>query len=239
MLLSNNDIKRELIKAKNISIHPLIVENIKGSSINLTASAHAWDIQNRKSVVSVSDNKKKIVIKGNTTVAIFTQEAVWVSRRIGGTYHPRVSLVAKGLSNISTTLDPQWYGLSLVTVSNLTTKDIEIRVGEAFVSVMLYYLKTPATKGIIDNQASRPDIYSKFILSEENEEFLGQQWHRNYHGILQNMKTSESYKYLVKDKNKFRHDVNDVIKHPAMIVILTAVMTVVTTIILNFFGISP
>lgn len=57
LLLSNNDIKREIIKAKNISIHPLIVENIKGSSINLTASAHAWDVKQRDSVVS-QDGKK-------------------------------------------------------------------------------------------------------------------------------------------------------------------------------------
>ena len=38
LLLSNNDIKRELYNANNISIHPLNVDNIKGSSINLTAS---------------------------------------------------------------------------------------------------------------------------------------------------------------------------------------------------------
>lgn len=233
MLLSNNDIKRELIKAKNISIHPLMVENIKGSSINLTASAHAWDINTKESVVS--DNKK-ITIKGNATVAIFTQEAIWVSRRIGGTYHPRVSLVAKGLSNISTTLDPQWYGLSLVTISNNTGQDMVIRVGDAFVSVMLYYLNSPATKGIIDNQASRPDLYSKFNLTDDDEQFLAQQWHRNYHGIVQNMKSSESYKYLVKDKNKFRLNVINFFQQPLMVALITFLLSIIGAIILNLLG---
>lgn len=223
MLLSNNDIKRELIKAKNISIYPLMVENIKGSSINLTASAYAWDIKGKQSVVD--DKKKKISIKANSTVAIFTQEAIWVSRRIGGTYHPRVSLVAKGLSNISTTLDPQWYGLSLVTVSNTTDEDIEIRVGDAFVSVMFYYLNTPATKGIIDNQASRPDIYSKFTLTDDDEEFLSQQWHRNYHGILQKMKNSESYQYLIKDKTKFRRNIFTFLMHPLVSGIIGGILS--------------
>ncbi|MEY8757790.1 hypothetical protein AB9M93_25420 [Peribacillus frigoritolerans] len=222
MLLSNNDIKRELIKTKNISIHPLLVENIKGSSINLTASAHAWDIKSKLSVVS--ENKKKIIIPAYSTVSIFTEEAIWVSRRIGGTYHPRVSLVAKGLGNISTTLDPQWYGLSLVTVNNTTGYDIEIRVGEAFVSVMLYYLKNPATKGIIDNQASRPDLYSKFKLTEEDEEFLSKQWHRNYHGIVQNMKKSESYLWLVKDKNKYLRDFSVFLAHPVVSAIIGGVI---------------
>lgn len=236
ILLSNNDIKRELIKAKNIGIHPLKTENIKGSSINLTASAHAWDIKTKKSILS--ENKKKLKIPANGTVSIFTQEAVWVSRRIGGTYHPRVSLVARGLGNISTTLDPQWYGLSLVTLSNNTEEDIDIRVGQAFVSVMLYYLKSPATKGIIDNQASRPDLYTKFELTDEDEEFVSQQWHRNYHGIVQNMQQSESYKYLLKDKHKFKKNLNDKITHPVSIIIITAICSLITTFIVHLLGIN-
>lgn len=195
---------------------------------------HAWDIKGKHSAVDAS--KKKITIKAQSTVAIFTQEALWVSRRVGGTYHPRVSLVAKGLSNISTTLDPQWYGLSLVTVSNTTDTDIDIRVGDAFVSVMFYYLNTPATKGIIDNQASRPDIYTKFTLTDEDEEFLNQQWHRNYHGILQNMKNSESYKYLVKDKNKFRLSFLNFLQQPLIVAIFTVLLTFITAILLNIFG---
>lgn len=232
LLLSNNDIKRELIKRKNIGIHPLMTENIKGSSINLTASSHAWDVESQKSVV----NGKKINIVANSTVAIFTREAVWVSRRIGGTYHPRVSLVAKGLSNISTTLDPQWYGLSLVTITNNSKKNIDIRVGEAFVSVMFYYLKTPATKGIIDNQASRPDLYSKFVLTDADEEFLGEQWHRNYHGIMENMKNSSSYKYLLKDKNKFRRGISDFFNHNFISVLIGGILVLITQIILSHFG---
>ncbi|MFC0235145.1 dCTP deaminase domain-containing protein [Fictibacillus phosphorivorans] len=236
MLLSNNDIKREIIKVKNISIYPLMVENIKGSSINLTASAHAWNIETKESIVD--SNKKKLHIPANSTVSIFTQEAIWVSRRIGGTYHPRVSLVAKGLSNISTTLDPQWYGLSLVTVSNTSNKPIELRVGEAFVSVMLYYLNTKATKGIIDNQASRPDLYSKFNLNDDDEQFLSEQWHRNYHGIVQKMKKSESYNYLVKDKSKFIINLSNFFKHPLTIAVCSVLLTVIATIVMKKFGIK-
>jgi len=201
MLLSNNDIKQELIKAKNLAIYPLKLDNIKGSSVNLTASRYAWNIKDRKT--AVTQDKKKIVIPPNNTVCIFATEAIWVSRRIGGTYHPRVSLVARGLSNISTTLDPQWHGLSLVAVNNPTDSSIEIKVGEAFVSVMLYYLQTPATKGIIENQASRPDIYSRFELEYDEELFLAEQWHRNYEGIVTKMLSSESYEYLYKEKMKF------------------------------------
>lgn len=237
MLLSNNDIKEELIKAKNLAIHPLKVENVKGSSINLTASKYAWNIGNKKT--AVTEDQKKIVIPPNNTVCIFTKEAVWVSRRIGGTYHPRVSLVAKGLGNISTTLDPQWYGLSLVAVNNPTDSPIEIKIGEAFVSVMLYYLKTPATKGIIENQASRPDIYSKFEVSDDEELFLTEQWHRNHHGIVSKMLNSESYQYLYKDKIKFWTKLSNFFGHNFISGVLGGlIVTVIGSLILLFMGIE-
>lgn len=209
MLLSNNDIKRELINARNLCIHPLVVDNIKGSSINFTASEFAWRVSDKDSAVQ----NNKIVVPPNDTVCIFTNEAIWVSRRIGGTYHPRVSLVSKGLSHISTTLDPQWYGLSLVAVHNHTATPIEIKVGEAFVSIMLSYLKTPADTGIFENAASRSDLSSKFNLSDEAETHLGQQWHRNHQSLLSKMLESESYLNLEKNKKKFSRGIKDFFNH--------------------------
>jgi len=230
-MLSNNDIRRELINAKNIAIHPLKTENIKGSSINLTASKYAWNISTKES--ALSEDQQKILIPPHSTVCIFTEEAVWVSRKIGGTYHPRVSLVSKGMGNISTTLDPQWYGLSLVGVNNPTTQPIELKVGEAFVSVILYYLKTSATKGIIENQASRPDIYSKFITSDEEEMFLNSQWHRNYHGIVQKMKSSDSYNDLYQDRTKFRRNIASFFGHNFISALIGGGIVAIITIILE------
>ncbi|PMC37118.1 hypothetical protein CJ195_13780 [Bacillus sp. UMB0899] len=237
MLLSNTDIKRELVSAKKLSIYPLILENIKASSINLTASAHAWDIKTGDSVVT-SDNKK-IIVRASTTVSIHTQEAIWVSRRIGGTYHPRVSLVAKGLSNISTTLDPQWYGLSLVTVSNNTDQDIELKVGDAFVSVMLYYVNSPAEKGNIDNQASRPDLYSRFNLTDDDRDFLNQQWHKNHPSIVAAMKRSDTYKELVNDKKRFSRWFKSISTNPLIVGILAGIISgVITGIIIYKLGMN-
>lgn len=237
MLLSINDIKRELVRAKKLSIHPLKIDNIKGSSINLTASAHAWDITTGQSVLS-KDNKK-LIIKAHGTVSIHSQEAIWVSRRIGGTYHPRVSMVSKGLSNISTTLDPQWYGLSLVTVSNITDQDLEINVGEAFVTVMLYYTNSPAIKGKIDNQASRPDLYSKFKLTDDDKQFLDQQWHKNHPAIVESMKGSAAYKELVKDKKKFSRGIKGIIFNPLTVGVLAGVISgIITSIIIFWLGMN-
>lgn len=198
MTLSNNDIKRELIKGNNISIHPLKLGNIKGSSINFTASKMAWKVSDKKTAVK----EDIITIPPNDTVCIYTQEAIWISRRIGGTYHPRVTLVSKGLSHISTTLDPGWAGISLVAVNNPTDKEIEIRVGEAFVSIMLYYLNTPSDLNIGENSASRRDIAGAFEKNDEEDMLLQEQWHRNQYGITTEMLKSKNYKEFEEDELK-------------------------------------
>lgn len=197
MLLSNNDIKRELIEG-NIRIHPLNMDNIKGGSINLTASKMAWKVSDQNSAV-----KDDIIeIPPNDTVCIYTNEAIWVSRWIGGTYHPRVSLVSKGLGHISTTLDPGWAGLSLIAVNNPTNKAVSIIVGQSLVSIMLYYLKTPSSLNTLENTPSRPDIAKTFKLSSEEDLFLQEQWHRNEQGISGRMLKSDNYKEFYKEENE-------------------------------------
>ena len=223
MLLSNNDIKREMIEGKNICIHPLKLDNIKGSSINLTASNMAWRVSDKQS--AVVDNVIKV--PPNDTVCIYTQEAIWVSRRIGGTYHPRVSLVSKGLAHISTTLDPAWAGVSLVAVNNPTKKEIEIRIGESFVSLMLYYLKTPSALNIIENSPSRPDIARGFNLTHEEDLFLQEQWHRTNQGISGRMLRSEEYQELYKDGTKFKRGILNFIANPLVSGIIGGLITTI------------
>jgi deoxycytidine triphosphate deaminase len=38
-----------------------------------------------------------------STIQVLTKEALWVSSRVAGTFHSKVSLVSRGLSHISTT----------------------------------------------------------------------------------------------------------------------------------------
>lgn len=199
MLLSDVDIMRELMDGENIMIHPLKQSNIKGSSINLTASKYAWKVSNGKTTV----DGNFIIIPPQETVCIYTEESIWVSRRIGGTYHSKVSQVSKGLGHISTTLDPQWLGLSLIAVNNPTSQTVEIQIGTTFVSLMLSYLETPSTKGKNENAPSRQDISHRFELTPEIEEDLRQESNRSYEGLKKAMVNSESYKELTKEKNEF------------------------------------
>lgn len=198
MLLSDVDIRRELVDGENIMIYPLKLENIKGSSINLTASKYAWRISDGETAVL----DRKIRIPAQETVCIYTEESLWVSRRIAGTYHSKVSQVSTGLGHISTTLDPQWLGLSLIAVNNPSKEPIDILIGSTFVTVMLNYVQTPATKGKNENASSRPDLSSRFNLTEEENEFLRKEMFRSYDGLKAAMFSSPNYQVVTKERDE-------------------------------------
>jgi len=162
-VLSNSDFNREF--GKNILIYPFIESNIKGASINLTVSKFVWNINTKERIFPqlTSTGKKMIIIPQNIPVAVMTREAIFVSNNICGTYHARVSKVSQGLNHISTTLDPGYFGTSLVTLLNNSDKPIEISVGDAFVTVMFYYLKNNSLKTTDrgQNMSNRIDIIAQ------------------------------------------------------------------------------
>lgn len=203
-MLSDVDIKRELIE-EEIMIHPLDINKIKGNSINLTASEYAWRVSDKETAVK----DKKIEIPPQETVCICTEESIWVSRRIGGTYHSKVSLVSDGLGHISTTLDPEWLGVSLISVSNPTSRTIKIEVGNTFVTLILSYLNTASTKGLNENASSRQDLVNKFNTSSDAREFIRKESNRSYEGLKQTMLNSKSYidfkdEYTKEDKESLQ-----------------------------------
>lgn len=198
MVLSDVDIRKELIDGENIMIFPLKLENVKGSSINLTASKYAWRISDNNSAI-VDD---KIRIPANETVCIYTEESVWVSRRIAGTYYSKVSQVSEGMGHISTTLDPQFLGLSLIAVNNPSNNPIDIVIGTTFVTLMFHYLKTPATRGKNENSASRQDLSSSFKLSDGEKEYLRKDVFRSYEGLKAAMLSSPNYEILTEERDR-------------------------------------
>ncbi len=78
-----------------------------------------------------------------STIQILTKESLWVSGRVGGTLHSKVSLVSKGLSHISTTLDPGWYGPLLITIHNNRDQPILLHGDETFFTLVFQKVNTP------------------------------------------------------------------------------------------------
>lgn len=152
---------------KDIFIYPFQEENLKGASYNLTASRVAFYKDDKDKLVSALVTKNKISIPPEKLIFIQTEEVIYVNQRICGTYHSKVKWVSRGLSSISTTLDPCYFGTSLVTVKNLTKKTIEIDVGETFCTIIFHKI-TSANKDSHDNPPFRKDLESGRIYDFSN-----------------------------------------------------------------------
>lgn len=169
-MLSDTDIKREL--GKHLLIYPLRGSNIKGASINLTASRYAWSLETKKSIVE----EDVIVIPAHDTGLIETEENIAVSGRLAGTYHSRVKTVSAGGGHVGTTLNPYWIGHSLIAIHNHLDRPIEIKVGEPFVTLVLDYLNR-AAKHEEENQPGRVDILQTLELSKAAINWLNEEPH--------------------------------------------------------------
>lgn len=156
---------------KNIFIWPFTPSKLKGSTYNLTASKIAYYKENGENI-SIVDEDNVINIPARKTVLIQTEESIYVGKNVCGTYHTKVKMVSMGLSSISTTLDPCYFGTSLIAINNQTDNLVRINVGETFCSLMLYKMRK-ASSSRHDNLPFRADFSSnkikKFLYYEKEE----------------------------------------------------------------------
>jgi deoxycytidine triphosphate deaminase len=136
-LMSDVDIRRAL--AKDIVIWPFASESLTPIGYDFSVGEFVFSIEH--GLLEPHDGFYSLPAK--STVQILTRESLWVSNRIGGTFHSKVSLVSKGLSHISTTLDPKWYGPLLITLRNNTDAPIELAERGQFVTLLFYRVQTP------------------------------------------------------------------------------------------------
>jgi len=90
----------------------------------------------------------KVVIKPQDTVLITTLENIEmpVSRKVSAFITSKVSKVSKGLSHISTNIDPDWRGNLLIAIHNPSTRTVSLNHGEAFCTLNFISNISPSTK---------------------------------------------------------------------------------------------
>lgn len=130
-VLSDKSIKKLL--GVHIFIYPFKNKNLQAASYDLTASKCAFIVENDEQKLIV--NGDWIIIPKHMTAMIETNESIYVSKRIAGTYHSLVGLTNRGIGHIGTTLDPNYFGVSTISMHNTTDKEIRIRVGEPIASI--------------------------------------------------------------------------------------------------------
>ena len=177
-MLSYRNIYEEI--GRNIFIYPVDHLSIKGNSIDFTASKFAWAMEydSKGNVTGNSIYKDgKIIIPPHTTAYIVTNESIYVTGKIGGTYHAKLGMLKKGLSNISTTLDPFYIGQSLITLHNNQQHDVKIKLNEPIVTIIFYYLSKPVKYDRINATPAHSNFINTLDSAGEYEAFLAHnQW---------------------------------------------------------------
>lgn len=161
-MLSYEDIGKEL--GKNIFIFPLKKENIKGNTIDFTASEIAYTTDGTK---PQTDSNGGIIVPAHKAVCILTNETIYITKKLGGTCHSRVGLASRGFGHIGTTLDPDYFGQLLVVLHNTTDKPQTIPKNDRIISIALYYLNSPSHLDVDSwTNAHRdkmpPDVYNDY-----------------------------------------------------------------------------
>lgn len=163
-MLSDRDILK--LKDKDIVIYPFSEDDLTPLGYNLNPSSFIVSLKANELIVEKDGYYE---IQPHDTVLVLTREAVWVSKKIAGTFHSKVGVVSAGFGHISTTLDPNWKGPLLISLNNPTDKVLKLNANKSFVTLILYKLKTPAKKDH-DNQSSRIDIMKNLTTEILNNE---------------------------------------------------------------------
>lgn len=198
-MLSYLDIKREL--GQNIYIYPVFPSSIKANSIDLHVSKFGWSLKTQK---SIRTSKGHLTIPANDTALIYTQESIYVSHRIGGSFHSKVTLVSKGLGHIGTALDAQYVGSCLIAIHNHSTKPVDLVIGQEFVTLHLFYLDTPCfEKKIIQDNAPGHKLMISGMEENSVNEYMtwrdSNKWNVSSIELLHKMLESKEYQQCKKE----------------------------------------
>ena len=190
-MLSIVDLKREI--GENIYVYPVHNESIKANSIDLHVSKFAWSLRSKK---SIGDNDY-IIIEPNDTALIYTEESIYVSHKIGGSYNSKVTLVSRGAGHIGTTLDAQYIGCSLVAIHNHSSEELKLKVGCEFVTLQFWYLNSPGYENTLchDNEPGHPRMLNGFSDVDKYIEWRDKNtWATRKMDLYHKMIESEEYK---------------------------------------------
>jgi deoxycytidine triphosphate deaminase len=149
-LLTDTDLKKLIISDPNwldkdkLHIFPYSEECLTPVGYDLRVGSQYASSIDAKLYSLNADNK--VVIKPGDTVLITTLEDIGMpqNRKISAFITSKVSKVSKGLSHISTNIDPDWKGHLLIALHNPSRNIVSLDHGEAFCTVNFIENKSAA-----------------------------------------------------------------------------------------------
>ena len=143
--------------------------------------------------------EKYIILLPHSTTIIETNEVIGIGDKIGGTFHSKVGVVAKGVGHIGTMLGPGFCGHLMISVHNITDDVIALKVGSTFVSLCFHYLDS----GVSRTSSTISGHVDKFAslgidIDESTLAYLTEDWKSDINKIKNKMEMSESYRKFKK-----------------------------------------
>lgn len=187
-------------------------------------------------IPSMNSKKKFLILLPHTTTSVETSEVIAVSQNIGGTFHSKVGIAAKGVGHIGTMLGPCYCGHLLISLHNITDNIITLEVGETFISLIFYLLETPIQENVNSNYNGHVDKFSelRFNVSQKTREYLTEDWKSSFTGIRNKMLTSDAY--IQFKKTKSRENI-EYLKRYLNIRNIIIILLIISVFILSWFGV--
>lgn len=198
-LLTAPEIKQCRKQLKGILIAPFNENKAKGIGYNLSCSDLLYSTKKGSPLrIHYNEQGSFVYIKPNDTILILSYEYIKVDGNIAGTFHSRVRTSASGLGNISTTLDPMWNGMLLISINNPTKKPIKLQITENkdgkiercnFITLVVFqsFPKSDANSISLqlDNPPMRADIWTE--LTAPTHKFLHNGRYHKFQSFIQNL----------------------------------------------------
>jgi len=129
-----------------ILIYPFDAKNLGLFSYDLTVGNEAYMVAPRQKV-SIED-EKEVIIKPDDVSLILTQEFIGLPKIYAGFVMPRFCFVREGVMQSMTKIDPTWFGKIVVAIINHSRKQIKIKKGKAFCSLVIQKLDKPCSRNL-------------------------------------------------------------------------------------------
>jgi dCTP deaminase len=130
----------------------LLIFNLDKSQLEGTSSNISYDLRvgseyrgHRNAEKTELPPGGDLLLRPGNAVLIQTEEVVFVPRNILGYVVPKVGLLQKGGSNTLSKIDPGYNGPLIVTLFNLGKKELSLKRGEPFCSLVLHTIAVGAT----------------------------------------------------------------------------------------------
>lgn len=163
-LLTDTDLEKLIAKDINgASSNALVIQPYSADSLTPVG----YDLRVGVRVATSNEVGIKKLVEGDSlsiapgaTALISTLESLRMplDRSISGLIESKVTKVSKGLSHISTTVDPDWAGNLLIAVHNHSVEKYTLHYGEPFCTVIFLKNCSPSSKPC-EKEPGRLDVF--------------------------------------------------------------------------------